>query len=175
MSDIQKAFHTSRGVIYHYFFNKEALILEIIQQNLGGIAVAFVAIFDDIKTRERVSLKEILKALVSPIEEMTCGPGRAMNLHLWSLAMLDSQVKLTLVASFEEIRVRLGRKLSALQLLGLYPKEANIEKLSSTCLSTLIYGFILQRLFLGEHSLNANGYVDSMAQLFSQPEALQGS
>ena len=83
MSDIQKAYHTPRGVIYHYFFNKE---------------------------------------------ELTCGPGRAMNLHVWSLAMLDSQVKLTLEASFEKIRVRLGRKLSALQLRGLYPKGAQLAR-----------------------------------------------
>ena len=175
MSDIQKACHISRGVIYHYFFNKEELILGIIQQNLGDIAVKFDAIFDDTKTRERVSLKEILKALVSSIEEMTCGPGRAMNLHVWSLAMLDPQIKLTLEASFEKIRVRLGRKLSALQLLGFYPKGANIEKLPSASFSTLNCGFIVQRLFLAERRLNTNDCVKSIAQAFNQPEALLGS
>ncbi|NBY68814.1 MAG: hypothetical protein EBQ58_08325 [Betaproteobacteria bacterium] len=151
VSDIQKAARTSPWVNHEYFFNKKELPLDITRQNLGVIAFKVDDIFDVIKTRESFSLKEILKALVSYVEE------------------------LTFETFFEKIGIRPEHEFSELQHRGLSPQIAHLKNIPSASFSNLISGFIVQRLFLGERRLNANHCVNSIAQAFNQPEALQGS
>lgn len=151
MSDIHKAARTSPWVIHEYFFNKKELPLEITRQNLGVMAVKVDDIFDVLKTRESLSLKEILKAFVSDVEE------------------------LTFETFFKKIGVRPEHEFSELQHRGLSPQIAHLKKLPSASFSNLISGFIVQHLFLGERRSNTNDRVKSIAQAFYQPEALQGS
>lgn len=168
LSDIEQAAKVSRGVIYHYFSSKDEMIQDITRENLGKMAARIEDDLLALRLGGLGSLVNILRKLVGFAEQITLGPGRAMSLHVWSLATLNADVNATLVEFFEKIRLLLKQELQFLQTAGDYPADADLDQLSSAFFATLIPGFIVQRLFLGDKSLAADAYANSVVELFTK-------
>lgn len=168
LADIEQAAKVSRGVSYHHFRSKDEMVQEITRENLGKMAQKIEDDLLKLRLGGSGSLHNILRRLVGFAEQITLGPGRAMSLHVWSLATLNPDVNATLVGFFEKIRLLLKQELQLLQTAGDYPIDADLDKLSSAFFAALIPGFIVQRLFLGNKSLKADDYVDSIIALFTQ-------
>ena len=167
MDDIELAANTSRGVMYHHFKNKEEMIQRITQENLGSMADKVAFNLERLRSEGGGDLRQILSNLMELTEAITLGPGRAMSIHVWSLALINPNVQQTLQTCFERIRLLLKGELLALQAKGKYPAKADLDRLSVALFSVQIPGFIVQRLFLGEHSLKPDEFIDAMVKLFA--------
>ena len=89
-----------------------------------------------------------------------------MAFHVWSLAMVDTDVRATMLIYFERIRSALEKKILLLQETTQIPKTTDAQNLSVTLFGLLIPGFTLQSVFMDEKALNASQYADSLNLLF---------
>jgi len=167
MTDIEKAADTSRGVLYHHFDSKDQMILEIIAENLGNFANKIEADLEIIRTTGDGDLKQLLTDALKLVEAITMGPGKAMSVHVWSLSLLRPDVKVFMSGFFERIRTALKLQLVILQKNKKIDPKANIEQLSTALFSIQIPAFIVQRLFIENHSLSPEEFTESLAVLFN--------
>jgi len=165
MKDIQLAADCSRGNLYHHFKAKEEIVQIITAQNLGRFCDRIETILKESDERD-LSLLEIIKELASFAEEITKGRGKGMAFHVWSLAMVDTDVRATMLIYFERIRSALEKKILLLQEANQIPKTTDAQNLSVTLFGLLIPGFTLQSVFMDEKALNASQYADSLNLLF---------
>ena len=163
--DIQIAAGCSRGNLYHHFKAKEEIVQTIITQNLGRYSERIETILKESNERD-LSLSDVIQELASFAEEITKGPGKGMAFHAWSLAMVDAEVRKTMLVYFERIRNALEQKILILQRKGQITKTKNVQNLSVTLFGLLIPGFTLQSVFMDEKSLNASEYSESLNLLF---------
>jgi AcrR family transcriptional regulator len=167
MTDIEKAADTSRGVLYHHFDSKDQMILEIIAENLGNFANKIEADLEIIRTTGDGDLKQLLTDALKLVEAITMGPGKAMSVHVWSLSLLRPDVKVFMSGFFERIRTALKLQLVILQKNKKIDPKANIEQLSTALFSIQIPAFIVQRLFIENHSLSPEEFAESLAVLLN--------
>lgn len=165
MKDIQTTAGCSRGNLYHYFKAKEEIVQIIITQNLGRYSERIETILKESNERD-LSLSDVVKHLASFAEEITKGPGKGMAFHAWSLAMVDADVRATMLQYFERIRSALEQKILMLQKKGRIPKTKDTQNLSVTLFGLLIPGFTLQSVFMDDKSLNAVQYAEALNLLF---------
>lgn len=169
MSDIEIAANTSRGVLYHHFKSKDEMILSIIAENLGNFAKKIEADLEIIQKNSDGDLKHLLTESLKLVEAITMGPGKAMSVHVWSLALLRPDVKDFMSAFFERIRISLKLQLLILQKNKKIDSNVNLEDLSTALFSIQIPAFIVQRLFIENHSLTPEAFANSLAILFKPP------
>jgi AcrR family transcriptional regulator len=172
MADIELASNTSRGVLYHHFKSKEDMIQRITQENLGAVADKIASDLERQRGQGVKNVRQILGKLLEQTDAITFGPGRAMSVHVWSLALINPGVQQTLNTCFERIRLLLKDELSVLQAAGQLPASTNLDHLSTALFSVHIPGFIIQRLFFGENSLTPDDFIDAMVKLFAPQEVL---
>jgi len=165
IKDIQNASGFSRGNLYHHFKTKEEIVQIIITQNLGRFCDRIDSILFD-ANEHKPTLQEIIKHLASFAEEITKGPGRGMAFHVWSLAMVDAEVRQIMQTYFERIRAALEKQIVLLQTQGKLPKHKNTKALSVALFGIVIPGFTLQSVFMDEMSINANQYANCLSVLF---------
>jgi len=169
MTDIEKAANTSRGVLYHHFESKDEIILAIIAENLGNFADKIEADLEIARTSGDGDLKQLLINALQLVEKITMGPGRAMSVHVWSLSLLRPDVKVFMVGFFERIRAALKLQLVILQKNKKIDPRVNLDELSTALFSIQIPAFIVQRLFIEDHSLTPEAFANSLAILFKPP------
>jgi TetR/AcrR family transcriptional repressor of uid operon len=165
MKDIQTAAECSRGNLYHHFKAKEEIIQIIITQNLGRYSERIESILKESNEHD-YSLSEIVKNLTAFAEEITKGSNKGMAFHAWSLAMVDRDVRATMLQNFEKIRSALEQSILVLQKKGQIPKTQDTQNLSVTLFGLLIPGFTLQSVFMDEKALNSTQYAESLNLLF---------
>ena len=164
--DIQEASGFSRGNLYHYFKTKEQIVQIIISQNLGRYCDRIDLILKESNERD-LSLLELIKDLASFAEEITKGPGKGMAFHVWSLAMVDPEVRKTMLIYFERIRNGLEQKLILLMNQGQIKKDKNTEQLSVALFGLVIPGFTLQSVFMDGKAIDPLQYVASLNLLLN--------
>ena len=169
MTDIEKAANTSRGVLYHHFENKDQMILAIIAENLGNAAAKIEADLAALQTTGPIGLKQLLVGMLKVVDEITMGPGRAMSVHVWSLAMLRPDVKTSMISIFQRMRTMLKLQLLELQMNRQIADEADVEKLATALFSIQIPAYIVQRLFMDEQALSVEDFAQSLIDLFQTP------
>ena len=117
MKDIQLAADCSRGNLYHHFKAKEEIVQIITAQNLGRFCDRIETILKESDERD-LSLLEIIQELASFAEEITKGPGKEIAFHVWSLSMVEPEVRKTMLIYFERIRSGLEQKIVLLMKKG---------------------------------------------------------
>lgn len=167
MKDIQIAAGCSRGNLYHFFKTKSEIVQIIITQNLERFYERIEFILEESNQRV-VSLSEVIEDLAGYAEEITKGPGKGMAFHVWSLAMVDQDVRATMVQYFERIRFGIEKKISVMIKNGQIPSNKNIQNLSVVLFGVLIPGFTLQSVFMDGKSLDAAQYSESINSLFKE-------
>jgi AcrR family transcriptional regulator len=165
MKDIQITAGCSRGNLYHHFKAKEEIVQTIITQNLGRYSERIEAILKDSNGRDS-NLSDVIKDLATFAEEITKGPGKGMAFHSWSLAMVDANIRATMLQYFERIRSALEKKIILMQKNGQISKTKSTQNLSVTLFGLLIPGFTLQSVFMDGMALNADQYSESLHFLF---------
>ena len=145
---------------------KEEIVQIIISQNLGRYCDRIDLILKESNERD-LSLLELIKDLASFAEEITKGPGKGMAFHVWSLAMVDPEVRKTMLIYFERIRNGLEQKLILLMNQGKIKKDKNTEQLSVALFGLVIPGFTLQSVFMDEKSIDPLQYVASLNLLLN--------
>ena len=113
-----------------------------------------------------LSLADVIHELAALAEEITKGPGKGMAFHVWSLAMVEPDVRKTMADCFERIRSTLEKKLIALIAQGKIKKAKNTEQLSVTLFGLVIPAFTLQSVFMDDKSLGSDTYAKSLEFLF---------
>lgn len=165
IKDIQEASGFSRGNLYHHFKTKEEIVQIIIEQNLGIFLSRIKTILDSLEN-SGLRLSDVIEELASFAEEITKGPGKGMAFHVWSLAMVDVDVRKTMVEFFEQIRLALEEKIKILIKQGEIPKNQNPQTLSVALFGIVIPGFTLQSVYMDEKSIHAAEYADALKALF---------
>lgn len=165
MADIQKESGFSRGNIYHHFKTKEEIVQIIITQNLGRFCEHIESILERLNN-SNLSLVAIIKELAALAEEITKGPGRGMAFHVWSLAMVEPDIRKTMLIYFERIRCALEQKIRVLISQGKIAKTKNVQQLSVALFGIVIPAFTLQSVFMEDKAIDATTYTESLFSLF---------
>ncbi|WP_277539860.1 TetR/AcrR family transcriptional regulator [Polynucleobacter sphagniphilus] len=165
MNDIQEASGFSRGNLYHHFKAKEEIVQTIITQNLGRYSERIETILKESDERD-LTLSELIFELSSFAEEITKGPGKGMAFHAWSLAMVDAQVRKTMLTYFERIRSALEQTIILLMKKGRLKKNKNTEQLSVALFGLVIPGFTVQSVFMDDQAIDSAQYAKSLSLLF---------
>jgi len=165
IKDIQDASGFSRGNLYHYFKTKEEIIHIIITQNLGKFCDRVELILKELDERNP-TLADVIHELASLAEEITKGPGKGMAFHVWSLAMVEPEVRKNMTACFERIRSALEKQIVALMDRGEIKRSSDTQQLSVTLFGLVIPAFTLQSVYMDEKSLDAASYTQSLELLF---------
>ena len=166
MKDIQLAADCSRGNLYHHFKAKEEIVQIITEQNLGRFSDRIETILKESDARD-LSLLEIIEELASFAEEITKGPGKGTAFHVWSLSMVEPEVRKTMLIYFERIRSGLEQKIILLMKKGKLKKNKNTQQLSVALFGLVIPGFTVQSVFMDEKSIDSAQYVRSLNLLLN--------
>ena len=161
MKDIQLAAGCSRGNLYHHFKAKEEIVQIITEQNLGRFSDRIESILKESDERD-LSLLETIEELASFAEEITKGPGKGMAFHVWSLAMVEPEVRKTMLIYFERIRSGLEKKIVLLMKKGKLKKNKNTEQLSLALFGLVIPGFTVQSVFMDVKAIDSSQYTKSL-------------
>jgi AcrR family transcriptional regulator len=161
MKDIQLAADCSRGNLYHHFKAKEEIVQIITEQNLGRFSDRIETILKESDARD-LSLLEIIEELASFAEEITKGPGKGTAFHVWSLSMVEPEVRKTMLIYFERIRSSLEQKIILLMKKGKLKKDKNTEQLSAALFGLVIPGFTVQSVFMDEKAIDSLRYAESL-------------
>jgi TetR/AcrR family transcriptional repressor of uid operon len=167
IKDIQDSAGFSRGNLYHHFKTKEEIVKIIIKQNLGIFYGRVELILNQLKDNE-LTLTNVINELARLAEDITKGPGRGMAFHVWSLAMVDSEVREVMTEFFEKIRSALEQKIILLMAQGKIKEFKNTQQLSVTLFGLVIPAFTLQSVFMDDKSLDAASYTESINLLFKE-------
>jgi len=169
IKDIQDASGFSRGNLYHHFKTKEEIVQIIITQNLGRFYDRVETLLKELNDRD-LSLTDVICELAQLAQEITKGPGKGMAFHVWSLAMVEPEVRNSMTICFENIRSALEKKIILLMAQGKIKKYKNTEQLSVTLFGLVIPAFTLQSVFMDEKSLDATAYAQSLSLLFKNDQ-----
>jgi TetR/AcrR family transcriptional repressor of uid operon len=152
IKDIQDSAGFSRGNLYHHFKTKEEIVHIIIKQNLGVFYGRVELILNQLKDND-LTLTNVINELAQLAEDITKGPGRGMAFHVWSLAMVDSEVREVMTEFFEKIRSALEQKIILLMAQGKIKEFKNTQQLSVTLFGLVIPAFTLQSVFMDDKSV----------------------
>ena len=166
MKDIQLAADCSRGNLYHHFKAKEEIVQIITSQNLGRFCDRIETILKESDERD-LTLLEIIEELATFAEEITKGPGKGIAFHVWSLSMVEPEIRKTMLVYFERIRSGLEQKIILLMKKGKLKKDKNTEQLSVALFGLVIPGFTVQSVFMDEKSIDSAQYVRSLNLLLN--------
>ena len=167
MKDIQLAADCSRGNLYHHFKAKEEIVQIITEQNLGRFCDRVETILKESDERD-LSLLEIIEELASFAEEITKGPGKGIAFHVWSLSMVEPEVRKTMLIYFERIRSGLEQKIILLMKKGKLQKNKNTQQLSVALFGLVIPGFTVQSVFMDEKAIDSLQYAESLNLLLKR-------
>lgn len=166
IKDIQEESGFSRGNLYHHFKTKEDIVHTIIIQNLGRFCAQVDKTLAELKDRN-LSLGDVIHELAFLAEQITKGPGRGMAFHVWSLAMVDPDIRTTMLACFENIRSALEAKIVALMTQGKIKKSKNTQELSVTLFGLVIPAFTVQSVFMEDKAVDSKQYAQCLEQIFT--------
>ena len=167
IKDIQDVSGFSRGNLYHHFKTKEEIVQIIIEQNLGSVCELIDLIILN-SSKQGVALTELIQQFTQLAEAVTKGPGKGMAFHVWSLAMVDSEIRQVMQIYFERIRTGLEKYIVTLQESGKLTKSINARQLSVTLFGIVIPGFTLQSVYFDEMAIDSIQYAESLKALFNE-------
>ena len=167
MKDIQVAADCSRGNLYHHFKAKEEIVQIITAQNLGRFCDRVETILKESDERD-LNLPAIIEELASFAEEITKGPGKGIAFHVWSLSMVEPEIRKTMLIYFERIRSSLEQKIILLMKKGKLQKNKNTQQLSVALFGLVIPGFTVQSVFMDEKAIDSLQYAESLNLLLKR-------
>jgi AcrR family transcriptional regulator len=152
IKDICEEGGVSNGGFFTYFKSKKEPLLVIIEQNLGLFDARVNEVID--KAQDQ-SFEEGCIALLDVVHAVAIGPGRAMSMHVWSLSMFDQEVAAHTRSSFKKILKSLARLVARHRAADSKSEGVKPVNAARALFSTLIPGYIVQILMIGDMSPKA--------------------
>jgi TetR/AcrR family transcriptional regulator, transcriptional repressor for nem operon len=143
LEDIQAAAHVSASQLYHYFEDKSALILAVIDRQTESVLGAHRPVLERLDSFD--ALEEWRDLIVASIESRHCVGGCPLGSLAGALAESDPIARAALANSFAEwerlLRVGLGR----MRDRGELPAGVDTESLAVSILASVQGGLLLSQ------------------------------
>jgi TetR/AcrR family transcriptional regulator, transcriptional repressor for nem operon len=141
LEDIRVAASVSKSQLYHYFANKEDLVLAIIGRQTSDVLAAQQPLLDHLDSWE--NLERWCAALIALQDERQCVGGCPIGSLASELADQDEVARLTLVHSFDQWEGYLVEGFTRMREQGELRLDANPAELAVAVMTSLQGGLLL--------------------------------
>jgi AcrR family transcriptional regulator len=151
LDDIREAASVSKSQLYHYFANKDDLVLAVIEQqacNTLELQQPLLAHLDSWENLERWC-----ELLVRLQEEAQCTGGCPIGTLANELADLDEAARVALVHAFNQYEQSLLEGFTRMQERGELRSDAHPAELATVVLASLEGGLLLNKTYKTTQSL----------------------
>ncbi len=143
LDDICAATAVSKSQLYHYFANKEDLVLAIIERQTSMVLAGQQPLLDHLDSWE--NLERWGAFLVASTEKQQCIGGCPVGSLASELADHDEASRVALVSSFDQWEGYLIEGLTAMQTRGELRKDADPAELAVAVMTSLQGGLLLAK------------------------------
>ena len=143
LEDIQAAAHVSASQLYHYFADKSALILAVIDHQTGAVLGAHREVLERLDSFE--ALEEWQDMIVVSIESMNCVGGCPLGSLAGSLAESDPIARSALAESFARWQGMLRSGLETMRDRGELRADIDADSLALGILASVQGGLLLSQ------------------------------
>ena len=143
LEDIQAAAHVSASQLYHYFEDKSALILAVIDHQTDAVLGAQRAVLERLDSFD--ALEEWQEVIVASIESMNCVGGCPLGSLAGSLAESDPIARSALADSFSRWQDLLRMGLDAMRDRGELRPDIDADSLALGILASVQGGLLLSQ------------------------------
>ena len=143
LDDIRAAASVSKSQLYHYFTNKEDLVLAVIKRQTSMVLDGQQPLLDHLDSWE--NLERWGEFLVADKEKRHCVGGCPVGSLASELADHDEASRVALVSSFDQWEGYLIEGLTAMQERGELRKDANPAELAVAVMTSLQGGLLLAK------------------------------
>jgi len=141
IDDILAVAGASKSQLYHYFANKQALVVAVIERHSDEVMAASSAFIDDGRTLD--DIERWFAALVSYQEETGFHGGCPVGSLAAELAEVDEAARLATVACFTFWRGRIAASYRRMSAAGVLRSDADVEALAASTLAAIEGGLLL--------------------------------
>ena len=141
LDDVLAAAGASKSQLYHYFANKQALVVAVIERHGDEIMAATAAFIDDARTLD--DIERWFAAVVWFQEEVGFYGGCPVGSLTAELAEADDAARLATAACFASWRERIAQSYGRMRTAGVLRPDTDVEALASTTLAALEGGQLL--------------------------------
>ena len=143
LEDIQSAAHVSASQLYHYFKDKSALILAVIDHQTDVVLGVHRPVLERLDSFE--ALQEWRDVIVTSIESQHCVGGCPLGSLASGLAESDPRARVALANSFAEWEILLRVGLERMRDHGELRGDVDTESLAVSMLASVQGGLLLSQ------------------------------
>ena len=143
LEDIQREAHVSASQLYHYFTDKSALILAVIDHQTDAVLGIHRTVLDRLDSFE--ALVEWRDMIVSTLEAQNCIGGCPLGSLAGGLAESDPIARGALAKSFGEWEGLLRRGLQEMRDRGVFRPDIDVDALALSILASVQGGLLLSQ------------------------------
>ena len=141
IDDVLAVVGASKSQLYHYFANKQALVVAVIERHSEEVMAASSAFLDDGRTLD--DIEAWFGALVSYQEETGFHGGCPVGSLAAELADVDDAARLATAACFTSWRGRIASCYRRLRASGVLRPGADVEAMAASTLAAIEGGLLL--------------------------------
>jgi len=160
MQDVFAESGMSAGAVYRYFKSKDEIVAAIADEVVTGA----LRLMDDVLAATPMPpLPEVLRRVVEYVEDRAGGQGEIrIAIQVWAEATHDERLAAIAADKYGRIRGAWREVVVRAQQEGQLPTDGDATR-TSQVLFSLITGYILQRVLLGD--VDPTSYADGLADL----------
>ncbi len=141
VDDVVSAAGASKSQLYHYFANKQALVVAVIERHGDVVMAANAAFLEDARTLD--DIERWFAALVTFQEDAGFHGGCPVGSLAAELAEADDAARLATAACFASWRARIVESFGRMRTAGVLRPETDVEALASSTLAAIEGGLLL--------------------------------
>jgi len=141
IDDVLAAAGASKSQLYHYFANKQALVVAVIERHSEVVMAASAAFVDEGQTLD--DIERWFTALVTYQDETGFHGGCPVGSLAAELSEADDAVRIATAACFTSWQDRIAASYRRLRSAGVLRPEADVEALASSTLAAIEGGLLL--------------------------------
>jgi AcrR family transcriptional regulator len=166
MADVIAASGLSAGAVYRYFRSKDDLIAAIVDRVLGQAADRFEALLQEGHAPEPAEAIATAVELVASVAERSPVDMTRVAVQAWAEALRNPAVAVVVGKAYSTMRSYFTEVARRAQQAGRLPADADPAAVGAALFS-LVLGFLLQRLLLGD--VPPQAYVAGVRVLLPEP------
>jgi TetR/AcrR family transcriptional regulator, transcriptional repressor for nem operon len=141
VDDVLAAAGASKSQLYHYFANKQALVVAVIERHSSEVMAANAFFIDDARTLD--DIERWFAALVAYQQDAGFHGGCPVGSLAAELAEADDAARLATAACFASWRARIAESFGRMRTAGVLRPETDVEALASSTLAAIEGGLLL--------------------------------
>jgi len=141
IDEVLEAAGASKSQLYHYFANKQALVVAVIERHSDVVMAATAGFIDG--SRSLDDIERWFAATVAYQEETGCHGGCPVGSIAAELAEADDAARLATAACFAFWRGRIAESYLGMRSAGVLRQETDVEALAASTLAAIEGGLLL--------------------------------